>query len=209
MAIYSTFFLCSEDELKAFFPEMRPALEEAVEILITDPSTGEKVKVLTREPEWDDLDTELPPPDVQVVAGHGDYQEYLESRLPGSLKQIPHWPSKNLTPLELDPLVKAVLGDESAELKPALFSPPSQGRFVSEFPVTFTRVLSIAEDDRVSEFAIEWSSTMSSHEFTHSIAGERIYEDWTIEDALVVINPILELVKKLNQGQRMYLLVEF
>jgi hypothetical protein len=209
MAIYSTIFLCSNEELAACFPEMKPALAKAVERWVTDPFTGKERQILTREPEWDELEAELSPPEIQVVAGHGDYQEFLESRLPPSLKQIPHWVSKNLTSVELDPLIKAVLGDEGAELEPALFAPPSQGRFVVAFPGSFTEVLSEAEAERADEFARVWASTMSSPEYTHSIAGERVHEGWTVEDALALMHPIVDLAKKATQRQRIYLLIEF
>jgi hypothetical protein len=209
MAIYSTIFLCSDGELTDCFPGMKPALAEPVARWVTDPFTGEERQIITREPEWDEQETDLSPPDFQVVTGHGDYQKYLESRLPPSLKELPYWASKNLTSVQLDPVLRAVLSEEGAKLEPALFAPPSQGKFIEVFPKEFPVVLSEADAERVNEFAWEWASTMSTPEYTHSVAGERVHDNWTVEDALVLLHPIVDLAKKFTQRQCMYILIEF
>ena len=210
MAIYSTFFLCAPDQLHEGFPNWKPPLPEAVKRKAINPFTGEERVINTREPEWEEFDLdEMAIPELEVVSGKGDYQRFLAERIPPSVKSLPHWCSKNLTSLELEPLVCAVIGEEEPKLEYALYAPPTVGSSIERFPEEFVASLKEIDDAAVDAIAERWAAIMSMPEYTHSVSGKRIYEDWAVEDALALLRPIIELAKRHTEGQGMYLLTEF
>ena len=174
-----------------------------------NPFTREEMTITTRAPEWDDFDPEnMEMPEFQVVAIEGDYEKYLEQRIPPFVQSQPHWYAKNLTSVELEPLLAVVLDAEEIKLESALYAHPTLGCGVEQFPDDFVARIKTADDSSLHTFAEEWAARMSTPEYTHSANGERLENDWTVEDALTILKPLVELARKQSDGQSMYLLME-
>lgn len=186
MAMYSTFFLAERDMLPSGFPGWRR--EEATAL------AGEAA-------------AELPRYEVTMIGG--DYAAYLEARIPPFVRSQPHWCAKGLCSVELNPLIAAVTADETANLAPALFAPPSVPGILEEFPAEFLSQLQSAEELAVRRIARNWATVMSTPRFTHSVTGVRVEEDWTLDTALSLLRPIVKLCKEGLGDQQIYLLVEY
>jgi len=160
-------------------------------------------------PEWDDLSSaDMEMPERQVVAGKGDYETYLEQRIPPFVQSQPHWCAKNLLSVELEPLVTTAIDKEEAKLETALYAHPSLGTEIEQFPDGFLLRVKDADDSLLRSVARNWAACMSTPEFTHSINGERLSDDWTVDDALRILESIAELARQHTDGQSMYLLTE-
>lgn len=209
MAIYSTFFLCEPECIGAGFPKWKRPLSEPITRKVRNPFTGEELTISTLEPAWDDFESDqLEMPVPQVVQIEGDYQAYLEKRIPSFVRSQPHWCAKNLTPVEIVGLITAATGDQDAMLKPALFAPPSLSAGLDQFPEDFVERIASAEKADVLRIATNWAKILSSPEHTHSASGERVCGDWSVADALPVLNPVAELARQRTARQAMYLLNE-
>ena len=209
MAIYSTFFLSAPEQLHSGFPGWKLPLPQPVTRSTINPFTLEKMTIETRAPEWDDVDPDdLPFPDMAVVAIEGDYQAYLEQRLPPFIQSQPHWCSKGLTLVELDPLIGIVTGIDEKRLETPLYAHPSLGSWIAQFPSDFFEHLTAAEEAAITAVAEKWAATMSTPEYTHSMDGNRLSEGWTVEDASGILSNITELARRQEPGQSLYLLTE-
>lgn len=209
MAIYSTVFLALPEELPAGFPGWRDPLPEAVTRTFTHPLFQEEVTVSTREPEWPDWNpSRADPPEYRVVAIEGDYGEYLEGRLPSFVRSRAHWCSKGLTSVELDPLIALALASEAEKLESALFAHPSLPCALDVFPNAFVTLLAEANDFALRRLAQDWARAMSDPQHTHSVSGNRLWPDWTAQDALAPLTPLARLARDGTNNQRMYLFVD-
>jgi hypothetical protein len=165
--------------------------------------------IATNEPEWDDVDpSHIDLPQFTVVAIKGRYSKYLEQRLPPFVQSQAHWCSKNLTTIELDPLVAAATRIENARLKPSLYAQPSLSAEIEEFPEEFVVRMTAADDRELRAVAEKWAAMMSAPEYTHSVSGKRLYDDLTVDHALNILKPLANLAKQCRDGQSMYLLTE-
>lgn len=209
MAIYTTFFLCEPSELCIAFPGWRLPCAEPVRRARLNPFTGEEITVETREPDWDDVESvEESVPQWTAVEIQGDYETYLERRIPEFVQSHPHWCAKGLTTVELEPLILAATGEEK-ELQMPLHAHPSANACLEEFPAEFVTKLKAADESALTSIAESWAKEMSTPDYTHNGIGERIYDDWTVEDALRAVRPLVELVRRHVDGQSMYLLSEW
>src|SRR5215469_16562986 len=105
MAIYTTFFASGPDELLNGFPGWRLPLPEPVRREVYNWITKKNVTIETREPEWPmDESPASPFPSYKAVAIQGNYEDYLEGRLPGFVRSKPHWAAKGLTDIEIEAL---------------------------------------------------------------------------------------------------------
>lgn len=209
MAIYSTFFLSEPAQLPEGFPGWKLPLETPVTQKTTNPFSGEEITVTTRVPEWVDFEPDnIEMPEVQVVAIEGDYQAYLEGRIPPFIRSQPHWCGKNLTSVELEPLAETVIGREDVEFDSPLYAHPSLGCGLEQLPEEFVMILQTADDSTLHSIAEQWAEFMSTPDFTHSVSGERIQDNWSVDDALSLLEPIAELVRQAKQDQSLYLLIE-
>jgi hypothetical protein len=161
MAIYTTFFLCKPEDLPGGFPGWRLPLAKPVRREVRNPFTGEVAVVETREPEWLEEASEEPEREYQVVTIAGRYEDYLEGRLPPFVRGCPHWAAKGLTEIELAPLLKAA--GVAASMECAIYSPPSSGAVVQQFPQAFLARLSSLDQKAVAQ---RWAAAMSSPEHT-------------------------------------------
>jgi hypothetical protein len=203
MAIYSTFFLCKPEELPGGFPGWQLPLAQPVRREVRDPFTGEVSVIETRDPQWHDGDDEEAARDHQVVEITGRYEDYLEGRLPPFVRTCPHWATKGMTQIELDPLCKAAAVESSLEC--AIYSPPSVGAIVQQLPTALLMDLGSVDQ---GQLANRWAAAMSSPEHTHSVSGVKLCDGWTTSEALDMLRPIAALARRATAGQSLYLLVE-
>ncbi len=209
MAIYTTLFLCESNQLPIAFPGWKLPLPKAVSQTHINPFTQEEMTVETREPDWDDIDPDdFAKPEVGVVPIEDDYDTYLENRIPQFVRSMPHWCAKNITSVELEPLVAATTGSEKKNLETALYAHPSVGAGIQELPNEFVDRLKSTDELTLNKIAKIWATEMSTPNFTHATSGDRIKDDLTIDEALSFIGPIATLAKKHQNSQLMYLLTE-
>lgn len=203
MAIYSTFFVAAPEALLTGFPGWKLPLDKPVKREITD-LFGEQRTIETREPLWEDIvPGEEPVPEDGVVTIEGDYAAYLEARLPAFVRKSPHWCSKGLTNVELDPLGELI--DGKPALEEGLFAHPSR----SEYLMAFRAPVADGILKAPQQLAQKWATRMSTPGYTHSADGCRIQDDWSVDDALSILRLLGDLVNQASPGQRLYLLLEW
>lgn len=132
----------------------------------------------------------------------GSYSDYLEARLPDAVANAPHWATKGLTSVELDPLGAIV--DARPSMQVALFGPPPQSCVIYEFRKEVLSAILASPD----EFARRWAAEMSTTVHTHSQTGVRVSPDWAIEDALRIIEHLRALMEESADSASLYLLIE-
>ncbi len=207
MAIYTTYFLCNPHQLTSGFPGWLPPLPKPVKRQFKNPFTGETSTVETCEPEWPDAeDAQLTDTKYQVVSIEGNYEDYLEGRLPPFVQGQPHWAAKGLTEVELSPLAQAV--DVEVTIEYPLYGPPSSGAVLLAIPSEMPANLASLDERGLNAAAAEWAATMSTPEYTHSVSGVKLNDGWTQSEAIQVFQPIVALARKASAGQRMYVLIE-
>jgi hypothetical protein len=208
VAIYTTFLLCEPHKLAEGFPGWLPPLDAPVVRTVRNPFTGAELTLETQAPDWPDTEgSDFTMPPMQVISGQGDYQTYLERRIPSFVQSLPHWCIKNLTSLELVPLVEAA-GIVASQLDTPLYSHPSCSAGLEQFDQEFVALLKGSDDATLEGLASRWAATMSTSDYTHSISGDRIADDWTNADAMSLLRPLAALAKKQSGSQRLYLLTE-
>jgi hypothetical protein len=204
MEIYTTFFLCAPAELPGGFPDWRPPLAEPVRQEVRDPFTDELLVVETRVPEWPEDEQEpIEEPELerQVAVIEGNYEDYLEDRLPPFVRSCPHWAANGLTDIELAPLLEAV--DLPASMEQPIYSPPSCGEMVQQLPAGFLdKLLSLNQQ----EVARKWAATLYAPEDEASV--QALSDERTASEALECLQQLVGLAKKANPTQQMYLLTE-
>ena len=202
---YTTFFLCQSDQLPGGFPGWKPP---PVKRTVINPFTRQEMEITTDEPEWDADPSGTPMPEFAVANIQGDYATYLENRIPRFVQSQPHWCGKNLTLIELQPLVRAVLQAPDLILRSPLFAHPASNSLLLEVPLEFVSILARATDADLQDLARSWAEAMSTPSRTHSVGGQRLRDDWTHEDALRCLMPIVALSREQTGTQRLYLLWE-
>jgi hypothetical protein len=203
MAVYTTFFLCKPADLQSGFPGWRLPLAEPVPREFRSRFTGELRVVETREPEWPEDGSEGMMRRYQVVRIEGSYEDYLERRLPPFVQSSPHWATKGLTVVELEPLLE--IAGVPALMEQPLYGPPSLGAFVQDLPEEFLAKLPSIDQENVAQ---QWAAVMSRPEYTHSVSGRKLCDGWTPSEALEILRQLVDLSKKASAGQQMYLLTE-
>jgi hypothetical protein len=168
---------------------------------------GETTTIETREPKWSEgEDVEATERDYQAVAIEGNYEDYLEGRLPAFVRAQPHWCAKGVTEVELKPLCEAVGVEASFDCP--LYGPPSLGAGLQTISSGLCAKLSALDKKGLKEVAKRWAATMSTPERTHSVSGTKLSDGWTINDAMSILKPIADLAKSAVDGQGLYLLIE-
>jgi hypothetical protein len=208
MAIYSTFFLARPEDLAAGFPGWKLPLVEPVARQRKNPFTGEVMNVTSRVPDWDDDESDAPElPEIQVVPISGDYEAYLESRIPEFVRHAPHWCAKNLTNIEIEPLVAAATGVEIS-LGSAIYAPPGSGSGIETIPEGLVEILMTTDEPTLQKIAQAWAAALSTPEYTHSMNGERIDDDRTADEMRPLVHSLASVARRRTPGQSMYLLIE-
>lgn len=203
LAVYSTFFVAAPGEILSGFPGWKMPLEAPVQRVITD-FFGRRT-IETREPDWDEFEIDEPiEPELEIVSGEGDYAAYLEGRLPPFVRAAPHWCAKGLTNVELDSLGE--LTDGKPALVDALFAPPSRGAQLLVFRESIINKIRKAPQ----ELGHQWAARMSTPDYTHSVDGsERVNDDWSVDDAISILMPLVDLSSRATRTQRLYVLMEW
>jgi hypothetical protein len=207
MAIYTTFFLCKPEELSAGFPSWRLPLPKPIRREFKNMFTGEISTFETREPEWpDDENESVVSSEAVVIQGQGSYEDYLEGRLPPVVRDNAHWAAKGLTDVELSPLAEALTSEPKFEFP--LYAPPTSGAVLQQLPEDMPSKLASLDQSGLEMVADRWAATMSTPEYTHSVSGVRINDDWKATEAMEILRPITAIARKATADQRMYLLIE-
>ena len=206
MASYSTFFLCEPSRLEGGFPGWKLPLPIPATRTSINPFTGEEMTITSRTPEWSDANVVVP--EYGVVNIQGDYQAYLEQRIPPFVASLPHWCAKNITSVELTPLVSAVCQRNVEELEIPLYAHPSIAAGIEQFPADFASKLASVNESGLAAIAKQWAAAMSTPEFTHSVSGVRLQDDWSFDGAFGLLQPIHQLAKRVDQTESLYLLTE-
>ena len=207
MAIYTTFFLCKPNDLLAAFPGWKLPLPAPVRRTVRNPFNGKEMVIETDAPEWpEDAEVVEEDREYEMVAGRGKYEDFLEARLPDSVRTRPHWCAKNIMEIEINELI------ESAGLQlradNALYSPPSIGASLVRIPSALLSKLLPMGDEELRSMAHRWTDAMSAPKHTHSTSGLKISDGWKLEDALAILSPLVKLARQAADGQEMYLLIE-
>ena len=202
MAIYTTFFVCRPVDLLPGFPGWKLPTAEPRTRQIRNPFTGEVSTIETREPEWDE-DNEAQEFVPEVVLIEGNYENYLENRIPALVRSSPHWAAKGLTTVELDVLLECMAVNGS--LKSALYAPPSSGALLVKFPADFPSALKTVDLNTVAR---AWAEVMSSPDYTHSVDGEKLYDGWDHEDSFEILKSIASIARSAKDEERLFLLIE-
>lgn len=210
MAVYSTFFVAELAELPGAFPGWKLPLPEPVTRKSFHPFLGEEITTTSRSPDWDDVDPDsLSIPDYQVVSSEGDYADYLEQRIPSFVRSKPHWCAKGLTNIEIEALANTALNLHEVSLESVLYAHPAFRSYLMQFPPDFiTKLKELGSAIAVEQLAVAFAARMSTTEYTHSVDGERLYEDWTTENARFILEPLVTLAKELSSRQSIFLLIE-
>ena len=202
MSIYTTFFLAEPEELLSGFSGWKLPLATPVRREFQHALTNELVTVETHEPEWLDEDM-VEAPQYGVAAIGGSYADYLDGRLPLFVRGQRHWAAKNLTDIEIKPLLR--ITGVSTELCSPLYASPSTGAALQEFAVDFLPKLCAIDSLEVAQ---QWAGDMSTPEHTHSVTGIRLSHGWSLDDAMDILGPLVALANDASSKQRLYLLVE-
>jgi hypothetical protein len=203
MAVYTTFFLATPDELLDGFPRWKLPLPHPVRRDWRHPFTKQVVSIETREPEWPDEARPIQPPQFRVAQITGRYEDFLEARLPTFVRGRIHWAVKGLTDIEIEPLLKAL--GTAPKLEFPIYAPPPNTAVLREFPADFIAKLNRADRAVVAK---RWATEMSGPDYTHTIGGMNISGGWTTVQGLDVLNRIASLASRAEAEQRMYLLIE-
>lgn len=210
MAVYSTFFTSDPSDLLSGFPDWKRPLEQPQKRIVHNPFTSAQMTIETREPEWEDVDSgDFQFPEMQVVTNQGDYGEYLEQRIPPFVRSRPHWCSKSLSSVELEPLVAVVTAVEEPRLEVPLYAHPSLSSMLEQFPLEFVAMIKQFSSGELEKIARVWAETMSSPDFTNSVSGEKLSEGWTVAEATCILTPIVDLARSATGDQRLYVLNEW
>jgi hypothetical protein len=209
MAIYSTFFLARPIDLLSGFPDWKPPLPKPIVRHVKNPFTGEAMTVTTNAPDWDDVESEDHQlSEIRVVAGSGDYDAYLEGRVPEFVRQSPHSCLKNLTNIDIEPLVAAATGRAVAQLQSAIFAPPTKRSLVLAIPDELVAALATVDEPSLRRIAEAWAAELSTPDYTHASDGQRISDDRTTDEMLEIVNFLASLARCRTDGHCMYLLLE-
>lgn len=187
MAIYSTFFACEAGAIGGVLPEWKAPLAVAAPRAVRDPFTGKSKTVMSDEPQWDEpekagwmgralsaLGLRQPalaaPPAMTVVSvPAGDYDGYLESRLPAGVRALPHYCAKGITALEMEALGTAL--GVSPALQTALYARPPSPATLDRLDAALTSALASLDAERRRTLSERWAEALSG-ELSPGVAAE-------------------------------------
>lgn len=207
MAIYSTIFVADEASLVGGFAGWKPPLAVPVKRTMVNPFTGESMEVETQEPTWETTAEPIKPYKAVITQVGENYDEYLEGRTSGFVRSCPHWCSKNLTSIEIAPLVREAIGDGPL-LQVAMYAPPEIVAGLERFPAAFIEFLNSCTPASLQSLSSRWAAAISTPDYTHAIDGVRIKDDWDAAFALSLLEPIAGIARRAISGQTMFLLTE-
>lgn len=146
MAIYTSYFVATDEELERAFPGWKRPLAEPVRVKQFNRLTNQEVEVWSWDPGPDQPGTVVAGMEpYAVVEMEGDYAEYLDRRAHPLVRRSPHRCWKGVGVLEIEAL-RAVLTGETCDLEfrhfpPARISPPGFSGEIALLPAMLTEVL--------------------------------------------------------------------
>jgi len=200
MATYSIFFFCAPEKLLGCFPGWKPALKTSVMKAIKNPFTGKVTEFESFEPEWSDDERAFPQVDRDVDLG-GDYQDYLESRVPESVRPLAHLCLKQLTNTELEELHFVATGVRTTFSMP-IYSPPGSELILFQIP---DELVSRLRGEELRKLSDAWAARMSEPEHTRKGAEQHYLQTSTGE----TLEMLAALCGKRQDGESLYVLVDF
>jgi hypothetical protein len=207
VAIYTTFFLCKPSELLAGFPGWKPPLPKPVRRQVKNFFTSETINIETREPDWaEDEEIELTERQYGVVAIEESYADYLEGRIPQVVHTNPHWCSKGLTEIELNPIGQALCIEPVLDY--ALYSPPSWGATLQQFHPELLSKIRDMNKKELKAVGKQWAAAMSTPEHTHSVSDAKLSDGWEPVYAISILEKLVEVAQQSTDEHGMYLLIE-
>jgi hypothetical protein len=187
MAIYTDFFVASEEELRATFPRRVPVAERPVERESRNPFTGESWKVK----EW------VPAEPFPELRGGTTYPRPSGVE---AVRRLPLAQWKKVDQVKLATLQQFLAGGEfqptiEALFRPALVAPGDEDSKLFRLPREW--VEAVAGIDAVGPLAEAWAAT-----------EECRLDNWSVEDAAEVIVSLRDLARRaLAESKGMFLWV--
>lgn len=186
MAIYTDFFIATEEELLAAFPFRYPVAKRPKRRKTKNPFTGEAVTVETWEPA-----KPYPPQPPDTI--YPSREELL------AVQKLPCVQFKGADPVKLASLWSILGGGETLELvnefRPALLAPNAESSFLNRLPLAWCTA--IAGIEAVAPIARLWATT-----------DELKFDRWKLTDAREVIKALQELaIRAIAESKGMFLWV--
>jgi hypothetical protein len=187
MAVYTDFFIASDDELKAAFPNRFPVADNPVIEEVMIQSTGEKRLIRV----WQSAQ---PFPEIDPTVTYPSKEEAI------AVQRLPLVQFKNVDPVKLAMLQQILVGGEFDELiegllRPALIAPGDDNSMLYCLPSTLVDALAVIDDQQV--VAQHWCET-----------EELVLDGWSTEDASEIIGALHDFAKEAKTaGKNLYLWV--
>lgn len=204
MAIYSTFFLVSDDAaLDRALPGWRRPLIRPVPTQRVNPFTRATITCDSFDPKdapgfvaapspQPPLTSQPPPP---VGDAHAQYLAYLEARMPPGVRAQPHLAWKSITPLEIGLLVESWSEEpfDVASLRDVRFG--AAGDSLTEVPRALCDALTAMSPGERRALATRW------------IEHEEL-ADWEVDDCAALLANLALLIRSGGPLDRVLLLME-
>lgn len=202
MTSYTTFFLCTPDELATGFPNWKPPLKKPVLRRVKNPAGG-FFTIPSIAPEWPEY-AEVPL--EQLGERRSSEEEFSESRLPAVVRDHPHFATELIGTSPLTVLSDVIGASSTFEL--ALCAPPIVSQQLVEFPEPMFSKLKTLDVNELPAIAGRWAEKLLPPDDWEPEEGEPVEEPWSVEFALSILEPMVGLAKQAEDGERMYMFVK-
>ena len=203
MAVYTTFFAATASELHAAFPGWLEPLRAPVRKTSVNPFTKKPVTYDSWEPE-EVFSSQAALSKISaptVVAIKGDYQAYLQGRLPKGVHALPHLAAKSVLSPHVEQLVAVVASRDKEALRPALFATASMetNATLDRLPTWGVDALANVDDGTISRLG----DTLATSEGWFSDEG------WKAADCAWLVRELRRVALEARaRGGDVYLLTE-
>lgn len=175
MAIYTDFFIATEEELLAAFPLRYPSAKRPKARKGKNPLTGKAVTVM----EWGPAKPFPPTPDEVTYPNRDEWE---------AVAHLPLVQMKSVDPYTLSLLWEILGGGDSDALlddilRPALVAPEAYSSMLYRLPQAF--IEAVAGIEKVAPVVKAWVAT-----------EELKFDKWKVADARAVIEQLQELAKR-------------
>ena len=203
MAIYTTFFAATAEELEVAFPGWLKPLAKPVKKTSINPFTKQPVTYDSWEPdEALHAPAPVPAPRPVVVAIQGDYTAYLHDRLPTGMHALPKLAAKGVLSPHVEQLLAAVAKRPEERLVPALFPPggsAGNSKTLDALPDWGVAALAGVPDEVLPQLG----------EQLVQAKGWFADEKWAAKDCIRLLGELRSVALKAREGQRaLYLFTE-
>lgn len=169
MAVHTTLFVATDEDLGRLFPSFRQPLAEPITRIGRNPLSGQLIAARTWDPGAERPSPVPSPPSVRAHAGstprapelpadEGDARA-LEERSPYRLRALPHVATRWVTGIELGALAKLVASDAS-HAPARIVEPLEEDGFVDSLPAPACAPLAKLGDDEIAGLADRWARSL-------------------------------------------------